>query len=242
MTGAKLGLFHLLLGSAKRNKALVLDGSKSVSNILIKEYKEVFVVSQDIKNGFFQILRFSNDGFKILEVEKEASFVWRFIGEKLFDLVVAGDINKVLDAICKRQVSKNAYHVFLSNLRKNVQKGGKVILGFQNLLDAEYWYLRAFKRWGNLGTVTERQKGLTVWGCKRLFKGASFSNVRQHLAIPSHIEPKYTCSIDQLSRKWFYKEIYPHPEKCVKRAILNILVFFDIAHYFAPTFIIEAER
>jgi SAM-dependent methyltransferase len=236
---ARFGLFCLLVETGKRAAALVLNGSLPIARVLSSEYQQVFVTIQGSND---KILRFSELGKttgKQIETEccKDSKIL--SLKDRKFDLIVANDNNKTFNDFHRNPLSKDAQVLYISNWRSHLQEGGKFIIGVSNLLSIDFWRLRA--------TAGDRKKlyglaALTHWGYRRLFSRARYSSIKFHLAIPSHLEPKLTCHSDRRSRKWFYREVYPRPEKYPKKAVFRFMILLDVAHYFEPSFLIEAQR
>ena len=240
---ARFALFCLLVPTTKKDQAIELNGSQYTAPILSSEYHEVFSMVKTKRGAPFRIYKYKKDSYqnKEMDIKKNLS-TFPFPGNK-FDLIVCYDF---LDAIADLYENRNRQSVLiqlLSDMQRHLADGGKLILGVENLLDygrlnPKYISIKKMKDWARI----HRKRSLTLWGYKKFVKAAGFSRSKFHLAVPSHLLPKETCSVDPGSLKEFYKGVYPKPKNHLGNFLLNIMIFFGIAHFFAPAFIIEAER
>ena len=237
----RFGMFCLLLRTNKKNNALVLNESLSVSKVLSTEYQNVFYLIKNSTNRTLRIKKKCDSAEKELESENRV-FSWdsNLLCRK-FDLIAAYDVFQILQYNCKDHVPKGMLFTYLYNLHSYLEVGGKLIVGVENL-----FYIERFRSLDssikNFYRMTTQEGRYTFWGYKRLFKRAGFSSIKFYLVIPSNIDPKITCSMDELSRKWFYAKIYPKPKRGIRKIVYNLMNLINIVHYFAPSFLIEVKK
>lgn len=237
------GLFCSLVETPKKEKALVLNGSMEAARTLSKEFNQVFILKEGKLPNTSKLQKAPQADDDCREIVCFQSLEELRNKGKAFDLIAVKNVGRFTDTGGKIDYRKDNLIHLLSFLARQLTAGGKLVIGFDNLLDHGYWKRICLSKIKKKAIQHEvKYPRFPLWGCKKILIRSGYSNIKFSIAVPIYTVPVMTCDLNSRSLAWFYKKLYPLPETRIERSLFMFLQVIKVVHYFLPSYLAVAEK